>query len=201
MEENLNTEETRLFDLIESTDYADLSQSDLQFVQLHISEEEYTLQRKIIGDASSVYPDEVNPDPLVLPFTEMEKGKTIPLYQALLAVASVITFFLLIWPKNQDHSSSATASAGKPVVKIQKEIVHDTVVQYLTKIQTIEKTVVDTVTEFITETKFIMQEPKLLEASQTLTLPDLTKETISTKGNSLKEDNSSRFIISVNSAY
>lgn len=205
MEENLHTDETRLFDLIESTDYADLTGNDLLFVQLHITEEDYQLQRKIILASSTLFDSTPEVHPLNLSSTEeklSKKGRTIPLYQALLAVASVAVFFLLIWPKNPTTiAGNSTVARNNPVVKIEKEIVHDTLIRYLTKVQIVEKTIIDTVTTFITETKFINEEPRLLNVSQSLSLPDLNKDVVATKGNSLKEDNSSRFILPVNRGY
>lgn|GEM_PF-2436664 len=56
----------------------------------------------------------------------------------------------------------------------------------------------NTVAEYIIETKYTTQEPKLLDVAQTLNLAEINKEMISTKGTSLNEDQSSRLIIPVN---
>lgn len=199
MEKNLNQNESKLFDLIESTDYFNLSNEDKKFVASQISEEEYQLQRRILSDSSNLFEnEEIKPLPLMIPIEQKSKRvKTIPLYQAILAVASVCILFLLFWPINNKimNQGNEFVAASKPKDIIQKENIHDTIVQYIHDVKVIEKIVIDTVREYITETNFTIPDNRLLEATNSISIPVLKKEDIITKGVSLKDDQSSRFII------
>jgi hypothetical protein len=194
MEKNINNEETRLFDLIESTNFSDLSITDRLFVESRMTEDDYNLQRRIMNDSSDLFSSNAEPIPLIIPSNK--SVKTIPLYQALVAIAAVFIFFFCIWPNQEKQIENTYATHQKTVIK--KEYVHDTLVKYITKIQTIEKKVFDTITNVVTISKNIQEEPKLLEASNTLSLLPLNKEMIATRGTSLKQDKSSRFILPVN---
>jgi hypothetical protein len=194
MEKNINNEESRLFDLIESTKFSDLSIKDRLFVESQMTEEEYSLQRRIMYDSSELFSNNIEPIPLVIPTNK--KVRTIPLYQALLAIAAVFVFFFCIWPTETTVIPEPMASNQKTV--IEKEYIHDTLVRYITKIQTVEKVVFDTVNTFVTEIRHPQQEPRLLEVPNSLSLPELNKELIATKGESLKEENNIRFILPMN---
>ena len=133
MEKNINNEETRLFDLIESTNFSDLSITERSFVEAQMTEEDYNLQRRIITDSSNLFSNNVEPIPLLIPSNK--KVRTIPLYQALLAIAAVFIFFFCIWPTQQKQIENTYATHQKKVIK--KEYVHDTLVKYITKIKTV----------------------------------------------------------------
>lgn len=194
MEKNINNEETRLFDLIESTEFADLTVKDRLFVEHHISEEDYNLQRRIIKDSSHLFEENIEPKQLDISAVKEEKTlKSIPLYQALLAIAAVFLIFISIWPNPTEINQTPVASTTK--TKIEKEYIHDTIIQYVNQVKILKEMVFDTVKELITINNCSFQEPKLLEVSNTLELPDLNKELIATKGSSVKQDGSSHFII------
>lgn len=202
MEKNINKDETKLFDLIESKDFSELTRTEILFVKLHISMEDYNLQRRILKDSASIFENDNEPLPLLIPVNmDKRKNKTIPLYQALLAVASVCIFFFTIWPSNNQENSTGEnfISSIKPDEIIQKEYIHDTIVKYVNQVKIVEKVVIDTVKELVTETKYIMQDNRLLEANNSLPLPRFNQKDITTKGISLKEDQSSRFIIPLGS--
>ena len=94
MENELHKDELVFFDLLESTDFEELNERELILVGKFCSEEEYKLQRKIVVTAGEEQ-NTVLAAPLVLP--SQKAAIVIPLYQAILAVASVIIFFILIW--------------------------------------------------------------------------------------------------------
>ncbi len=195
MEKELNSNETRLFDLIESQDFAALNQADKIFVLKQMTEEEYQFQRKIIAEADTLFEDQISPKPLIISDqTNKEKGIVIPLYQALLAVASVIIIFLIVWPKNEIIDKNDIQLSENDTI-IKTKIVHDTFVKYVPEIKFVEKIIPETKIEYVTvyQNKQ-MEEPRLLEVAQNLNLPTITKEAIVNKGNSLKEDQSSKFI-------
>ena len=194
MEKNINNDETRLFDLIESTPFSELSISDRLFVESQITEEEFTLQRRIMSDSSEIFPENITPHQLQTP--SVKNVKMIPLYQALLAISAIFILFITIWPNPTEGTQNQLTASSK--VQNKKEFIHDTIIKYVNQVKIIEKTVYDTVVELVTATKLNFQEPKLLEALQTLSLPELNKEMIATKGVSLKDDNSSRFTLKLN---
>ena len=195
MEKELNSIETKLFDLIESKDFSDLNQADKIFVLEQISIEDYEFQRQIISEAKNVEKENLKPRPLQIPVNEkVSNGKVIPLYQAILAVASVVILFILIWPKNEIITKNPIQLSENDTI-IQTKVIHDTFVKYVPEIKYIEKNNPQTKIEYVTiyEQK-TSEEPRLLEVTQSLNLPPITKESIQKKGNTLKEDQSSKCI-------
>lgn len=195
MEKELNPNENLLVDLIENYDFFELNEKDKLFVLEQMSQEDYDFQRTIISEANHVWETIITPRPLeIVSKNTQRKGIVIPLYQAILAVASVIILFILIWPKDQINNDKVLKFSENDTI-IQTKIVHDTFVKYVPKIKYVEKNIPQTKIEYITvyEDKS-MDEPRLLDVAQSLNLPPITKELIQNQGNSLKEDQSSRFI-------
>lgn len=200
MEDYLNENESRLFDLIETKNWEELSSEEQLFVAQHISMEEYRLQRNVVLGAEDLYQDEILPLPLALPGTEKRTvtQRTIPMYQALIAIAATILIFLWIWPRdNQTEIAQAKTPANQTnaeqaVAQTKTEYVYDTIVRYVTLVKNAEKAVKDTVYKMVSLTQ-IVPEPILLQASAP-PLPDLKKENLSTTGTSLKEDNTSQLL-------
>lgn len=195
MEKELNHNETRLFDLIESYAFLDLNAEDKHFVLEQITQEEYEFQRQIIHASAELEEVQVRPKPLLVPIiNKSANGKVIPIYQALIAVASVIVVFLILWPKNEVIDKAAIQLSENDTI-IQTKIIHDTFVKYVPKIKYITKNSPETKIEYVTIYKSKTEEvPKLLEVAQSLNLPQITRETIQNRGNSLKEDQSSKLI-------
>ena len=160
-----------------------------------ITQEEYEFQRQIIVESAELMEVQVCPKPLLVPIThKATKGKVIPMYQALIAVASVIVVFLILWPKNEVIDKAAIQLSENDTI-VQTKIIHDTFVKYVPKIKYITKVSPETKIEYVTIYKSkTEEEPKLLEVAQSLNLPQITRESIQNKGNSLKEDQSSKFI-------
>ena len=188
----------KLFDLIESKDFCDLSIIEKEFVLNFLSEDDYFLQRKIILNAATIFDTNIEAKPLVLGNNSISKTKTIPLYQAILAVASVIVGFLIIWPKDSENSAKEIQIAENSTDSIREKIIHDTVLKYVVETKFVEKIKEKIQIEYITQSVFNpASEPKLLEVSPSFILPELSYAEISSTINSLKNDNSSRFILPI----
>jgi hypothetical protein len=195
MEKELNPNENLLVDLIENYDFFELNEKDKLFVLEQMSQEDYDFQRTIISEAKHIWETNITPRPLeFVSKNTQRKGIVIPLYQAILAVASVIILFILIWPKDQINNDKVLKFSENDTI-IKTKIVHDTFVKYVPKIKYVEKNIPQTKIEYITVYEDnAMEEPRLLDVAQSLNLPPITKELIQNQGNSLKEDQSSRFI-------
>lgn len=203
MEENLNAAEDRLFDLVTSRSWEELTEEEQLFAAAHITPAEYSLQRELLLAASEeLYPDD-GYEPLPLAFPPAEKARpffqrSIPLYQALSAVAAVILFFMLLRPGNNaadatvlpGKSAPATASA---VQAVAQEHVYDTMVRYVTVVKESQKTIIDTIRKAVAFPQ-AEEQPRLLQAAAALPVPALTSEKLETRGASLKEENTARLV-------
>lgn len=194
MEENLSKEESRLFDLIEKFDFEELSEQDRKFVLEISSLEEYSLQRKILYESEAVFSSNtLEPRSLIITSSKNVKNvRVIPLYQALLAVAAVILVFVLSWPKEQKTTNNEVqVSITDTVYKTQ--FIRDTILKIIPQV----KYVIQKEVEFQTVYASSLEEPELLEVAQQFTLPSISKESIQSRGISLKEDQSSKFVSSI----
>lgn len=198
MEDYLNREEARLFDLIESKNWEDLTPEERSFAETQISQEEYVFQRRILAESEDLYPAETEPLPLAIPVvtSTLVARETIPLYQAVIAVAATVLIFLMIWP-GEVKTEVAIKQPVSEVIQtdpvVEKQYVTDTIIRYVTLPASNAQIIVDTIREFITATK-LYEEPKLLEVASNLIIPELSKESLSTKGASLKEENTSQLL-------
>jgi hypothetical protein len=191
-------DQEKLFDLIESKDFCNLSIIEKEFVLNFLSEDDYLLQRKIILNAATIFDTNIEAKPLIINPSSSSKIKTIPLYQAILAVASVIVVFLIIWPKENTNQSTKVQIAENSTDSIREKIIHDTVLKYVVETKIIEKIKEKKQIEYISQSVFNPgSEPKLLEVSPSFILPELSNDEISSTINSLKNDNSSRFILPI----
>lgn len=128
--------EARLFDLLESKDFSELTAEELVYVGEYLTEDEYRFQQQLIRAAQDWAPEvEIEPLPLKLPEAVGPLRRSIPLYQALLAVAAVIVLFVVLRPFRE--TVLAPVENVEPLTKIKTEIVHDTVVQYISKTDTV----------------------------------------------------------------
>lgn len=188
MEKEINPSEERLFDLLETKNFGELTIEEKSFVLSFLTEENYTFQRRILMEASegSIVLPEVKP--LSLPASK-KQFKTIPLYQAVLAVAAVVLLFILIWPQNTIVSTSNQIIKKTDTVFVAQDIIHDTIVKFVN----LGKTVVhvhDTIQTLITQLQAPATETRLLEVQNNFNLPALSTELFVSKGISLKEDSS-----------
>lgn len=188
MEKEINPSEERLFDLLETKNFGELTTEEKSFVLSFLTEENYTFQRRLLMEASesSIVLPEVKP--LSLPASK-KQIKTIPLYQAVIAVAAVVLLFILVWPQKTTVSTSNQAIKKRDSVAVAQTIIHDTVVKFVT----IGPSVVyvhDTIQTLITQVQAPASETRLLEVQNNFNLPALSAELFVAKGISLKEDSS-----------
>ncbi len=191
MDKKLTSSEQRLFELLETKRYEELSDDDQLFVTEECGVEEYEVQRQIIEQARIFEDSTPEPRPLLLPLEPSEsvkKGLMIPLYQVLIGVAALLIFFFSIWPREEtDLRHSSTEQPQKIDTIYQTMLIYDTITSYIPQIQMVEKIIRDTVLVFVPST-VDSDIPRLLDVNNTTALPDLTKDNLRNNGKSLKED-------------
>src|SRR6186713_3481105 len=87
----------RLFDLIESKSFEELTSEERVFVLNHLTEAEYNLQRTVISATAAL--EYGSDEPLTLSIPEKKKSilnRTIPLYQALIGAACLALLFFVV---------------------------------------------------------------------------------------------------------
>lgn len=199
MEEFLDKQtEERLFDLLERSDFEDLNDEERSFVLSHCTEQEYCFQRAIFTQASDLETPELEPKPLLLPVLS-KPVKTIPLYQALLAIAAIIILFICCIPWLRDGQMKQTPLVADSD-STRTIVVHDTVLQVQTEIKYVDRITVKRVYESNDQldATYRDDEPKLLNAPQTLLLPELNKDLLSNRGKSWKDDPDTQFVRPLN---
>lgn len=188
MDKELTNSEQKLFELLESKRFEELSDIERIFVSENCGKEEYKIRRQIIEQAEMFEDSAREPRPLLLPVTSNNKGIMIPLYQVLIGVAALLIFFFSIWPREEiDIRHSSTEEQQKIDTIYQTKLIYDTITRYIPQIQMVEKIIRDTVLVFIPST-VDSEVPRLLDVNNTTALPDLTKDNLQNNGKSLKED-------------
>lgn len=196
MDKHLNNNEERLFDLVDQKDFEQLTAEEKAFVETHFSQEEYRLQRQMIGESASLYEETPEAPPLVIPIPAAKPsfiGTTIPLYQALIGIAATVALFLSIWPNEPETTNS---SGNKPALSktdtiIQTQIIHDTVIRYKNYRSGNQAPSAAAKTD---DEQFLAAQMRLLEAN-TVELPDLVLEMNRPAGNSLRNDPASERLL------
>lgn len=196
MDKHLNNNEERLFDLVDQKDFEQLTAEEKAFVETHFSQEEYRLQRQMIGESASLYEETPEAPPLVIPIPAAKPsfiGTTIPLYQALIGIAATVALFLSIWPNEPETTNS---SGNKPALSktdtiIQTQIIHDTVIRYKNYRSGNQAPSAAAKTD---DEQFLAAQMRLLEAN-TVELPDLVLEMNRPTGNSLRNDPASERLL------
>lgn len=195
METGINSPNEKLFDLIEQKDFVDLTLTEKEFVLQHISEKEYSSQRMVVKMAPAAFDEET----VVIPFplkTNPKKSESllmqsIPLYQVLLVAAAIILLFLLV-PLNATPTESAEPNyiVKHDTIQVEK-LVHDTVFTVEEKYIPVEKIVY---VNAATVVNYPKPEPRLLESVAGFNLPELEKENIINRGNSLSQESTAILI-------
>lgn len=196
MDKHLNNNEERLFDLLDQKDFEQLTAEEKAFVETHFSQEEYRLQRQMIGESASLYEETPDAPPLVIPIPAVKPsflGTTIPLYQALIGIAATVALFLSIWPNEPETTNN---SGNKPALSktdtiIQTQIIHDTVIRYKNYRSGNQAPSAAAKTD---DEQFLAAQMRLLEAN-TVELPDLVLEMNRPTGNSLSNDPASERLL------
>jgi hypothetical protein len=197
MEDDLS----RLFDLIESKPFGELNNEERDFVLKQITEEEYSLQRKIHASARELAFEEAIPAPLVIPAAKKQiLTRTIPLYQVLIGVACLLVGFFVF--SNRKGNSIDIQFLENPVqVSLinapgEVKIIHDTIREKLglrSPVQVVRDTVTQVQTVFVTR-----NETRLLEAGNTLNSIPLDKNLLETGALSAKDDGSVKLLPNLN---
>ncbi|WP_343747399.1 hypothetical protein [Fluviicola sp.] len=193
----MEEQDARLVDLIESTSFEALSEEEKRFVLKHLTEAEYTLQRKVLGAVSDLeYPE---PDPLPLVLKPEKKGmfsRTIPLYQALIGAACLLLVFFVVQPGksrslNLNFSENPLqVSFTNPATSVQ--IIHDTITKEIPVLRSASSIIRDTVTIV----QYVLKQPenRMLEAGNTLVMPPLNEQLLENKSLAFKDDQTARFL-------
>lgn len=197
MENDLTQNEERLFQLIEAKDYNQLTPEEHLFVDEHFSEADYNLQRRMISEAATLF-SESTAQPLLLP-VDTSKGiavRTVPLYQAVAAVAATIALFLSLWPYQASHPNQPVdgTQLGRIDTVIQTQIITDTIIHYIEHRNQLASVRNNTTTEEVTDPLIQVRQLRLLETNA-IQIPELNSVQLHTKGNSLKDDPTSQSLL------
>lgn len=209
MDPLLSPEEIRLLELLESKNYDALTAEERAFVETQLDAAEYQLQRRIISDAAFGETLIPQPRPLFLPQPAATKplfSRTVPVYQAVLAIAAVFVCFFLLWPDETPAGLTGSIVAQDTILPQRAEsiattkVIHDTVVQHV-PIYKSNHTEQSAPSESFRE----MEDPQAgpvdarpTELRSTLVLPKLKPENLVTSGTSLKDDQLSFLVPDIN---
>lgn len=189
----------RLFDLIESKSFEELSKEEKSFVLNHLTEAEYTLQRNVISAAAALEYNSEEPLPLRVPKKNPPFLKrTIPLYQALIGAACLVLLFVVANRKSYSlnwHFSEYPLEVSLTNGAASVQIIRDTIVKEIPGFRSAPKIIHDTVT--IVQKVLQQQESRMLEAGNTVIYPELTEKLLETKSSPYKEDQTAQFLPSI----
>lgn len=185
----------RLFDLIESKSFKELTSEEKSFVLDHMTEAEYTLQRNVIAGAAVLEYEDYEPQALELPKPKKHfLNRSVPLYQVLIGAACLILLFLVGNQKSYSLNwrfsefpleiSLNGASSGK--------VIHDTIVKEIPVFRTASTIIRDTVT--LVERILQQPERRMLEVSNSMVYPELNEQLLETKSTPYKEDQTAQFL-------
>ena|SRR6218665_1362769 len=190
-----------LFDLIASKAYESLTAEERVFVDQHISQEEYNLQRTIIASTEELEFPAAVPLPLetVAP-SQPILMRSIPLYQVLIGAACLLIGFFLFSGKKTinfdviDEPFNISVQHSSPVI----QVVHDTVFKTLPAINSpaellsnLSANVVDTV--YVIQREQYAKNTRMLDATPSLNL-QLSENLVQVTGKSAKEDKSTALL-------
>lgn len=190
----------RLFDLIESNSFEELSKEEKSFVLNHLTKEEYTLQRNIIAATAALEYDSV--EPLALQIPKEKKpffNRTIPLYQALLGAACLVLLFFAIGNQKSyslnwrfsEHPLEISLTNGASSI----QIIHDTIVKEIPVFQSASKIIHDTVN--MVQNVLLQPGNRMLEVGNTLLYPELTEKLLESKSVPFRDDQTAQFLPSI----
>lgn len=187
MEKELNPREERFLELLESTDYQNLTAEEQLLVQEFCTPEEYHLQRRMFLEAPFLFENNAEPAPLILdeavgtPFWK----RPIPLYQAITGIAATIALFFAIWP-SQEIPAGKSQDQGLQTATIdtvyRTKTIHDTVVRY-EKVAPTKKQ-----SNPSSSSIKIPREQRIIESPGSVYIPAPSLSDISANGRSMKDD-------------
>ena len=160
--------EEYIYELLETSAFEDLTAEDQALVRARIGEDNYRLQYQLLQATQTIPNEKHATKTLVLPTSST---RTIPLYQAVLAVAAVVTFFLIIWPKS--NTSIRTIYKEGPT-QVSTNTIHDTIFQKVVREKVVYKTINNNnnLTETTTEIPAPVFAPQELASEKIVSLKD-----------------------------
>ncbi len=185
----------RLFDLIESKSFEELNEEEKSFVLAHLTETEYSMQRKVISATTALEYDSMEPLALQVPKTKKNLlNRSIPLYQVLIGAACIVILFRigniksysLNWHFSEyplEISLTNGASSGK--------IIHDTILKEIPVFRSTSNIIHDTVT--IVQSILQKPEKRMLEADD-ISYPELSEKLLESKSAPIREDHTTQFL-------
>lgn len=185
--------DARLFDLIESTQFEDLSASDRAFVLVHMTEADYRLHGAIQSSAQGEALPIPAPLPLVLPSAKIVWYKRpIPFYQVVSGAAVLLLFFWFM--RNPEASTKTVYKNGNAQNTVaQTQIIYDTIIREIPVYQTAIRYIHDTVKEI--QYELYTQAPEReLQVARELAPLTLTSDLLKSNAPSLKDDKSASLL-------
>jgi hypothetical protein len=158
--------EEYIYELLEKSAFEDLTTEDQALVRAHIGEDNYRLQYRLLQATQTIPTEKLAIKPLVLPNSSV---RTIPLYQAVLAVAAVVTFFVMLWPK--PNTSIRTIYKEGPM-QVSTNTIHDTIFQKVVREKVVYKTINNNLTETTSEIPAPVFTPQELTSEKIVSLKD-----------------------------
>lgn len=188
----------RLFDLIESKSFEELTNEEKSFVLNHMTEADYRLQQNVLASVPALeYPDQ---EPLALELPKAKKhflNRSVPLYQVLIGAACLILLFVV----GNQKSYSLNWRFSEYPLKISLngassgQIIHDTILKEIPVFRTASTIIRDTVT--VVERVLQQPEKRMLEVNNTMVYPELSEKLLETKSIPYKEDQTAQFLPSI----
>jgi hypothetical protein len=189
--------ENRLFDLIEIYSFEALSEDDRLFVLSNLTEAEFRAQQKVLVAADQLVYPKVVPLPLALP--AKKAGfllAPIPLYKSLIGAAAAALLVFFMWPSRENTEKIVYVKNDQPVDTVfRTKIKHDTIFrEKQAPLLAVNGKKPDTVYLY-QENSVSYEQPRMLKATNSISLPELNEAQIKTKGKSLKEEAGSELLI------
>ena len=183
--ENTSLEEIQI--LMETFDFNQLEPVDRQKVLNVMTESDYSANRKTILASAAMFSEanQYQPKPLVIEQKTHFLTAPIPLYKALIGVAAMVVFMLLLFPIKKIELAEQTVKYVTIYDTIETQIVHsDTVEKF------IEKPVFKERIVYVNNSAnmALKEEPRLLEVPRNSQDLSFSPETLKNKGVSMKDD-------------
>ena len=168
-------------ELVETTQFEDLTPAEIQFVEANGGESKFRLDQRAVNSAKDVY---FIPEPRNLELNE-KKGIVVPLYQTLLAVAAAVVISFFVFRMNDTvilKMENPIARAQADTVYVEKATI-DTVIQSETQVVTRYIKIPEecpTPTVFATQSSVVKSQPNFN--------PDFSSITLSNSGRPASKD-------------
>lgn len=199
MDRRLTNDEERLFELLESKNWEELTSGEKEFVGTQMSGAEYRLQRTILSESADVFDVEEKVLPLAISRTMSDSRQASPFfmrrlpayYTYIASVAAIVCFVLLI--NRPDQLNHPRNTAGLTARHQDTVVVHhiqtDTVFNYVDVIRNTTKVIRDTIIQWRISPVLAGNEvDRLLKIDQAAYFRSLDTSALREKGVSLFRD-------------